>query len=382
MFRPWFALLCVAALFPAGRAAAAEVCDLPPRFGLTPAAVAIVRTACNEHRLWWRPFIDRDGRLAGLRVTEAERADLADDGIEAWQRVATYWRDSGTLGAMGRFDGAESCQQLDGSRYRENDCRAFIVDNPWSAAFVSYVMVRAGVAGFHTSIRHIDYIRAAYQAGADGLPYRFADPQQEKPAPGDLLCFLRGRRQPVGTAGLREALARGRPLPWESHCDIVVAANVGGDQTLYLIGGNVFNAVTMRKLKLDRSGRLQLDAPLAQDQNDEGAALECTPGHEELCDFNRQDWSALLKLQPQAQVLLPPAPTDPAAAPMTTPAAPAASAAPGTPAAPPAPPAPPTGPNTPAAASPIPSATPAAPQPTAPTGNQAPKTEPQSQPQR
>lgn len=374
MFRPWFALLCVAALFPAGRAAAAEVCDLPPRFGLTPAAVAIVRTACNEHRLWWRPFIDRDGRLAGLRVTEAERADLADDGIEAWQRVAAYWRDSGTLGAMGQIDGAASCQQLDGSRYRENDCRAFIVDNPWSAAFVSYVMVRAGVAGFRTSIRHIDYIRAAYQAGADGLPYRYADPQQEKPAPGDLLCFLRGRRQPVGAAGLREALARGRPLPWESHCDIVVAANVGGDQTLYLIGGNVFNAVTMRKLKLDRSGRLQLDAPLAQEQNDEGAALECTPGHEELCDVNRQDWSALLKLQPQAQLLPPTPPTVPAPMPIAPPPATPASATPGTPAVPPAPP---TAPNPPAPP-PAPAAAPAPPQPAAPSSNDTPTIEPQS----
>ncbi|KWV13888.1 DUF2272 domain-containing protein [Xanthomonas translucens] len=303
MARHWFALLCAAALFPAGRAAAAEVCDLPPRFGLSPAAVAIVHTACNEHRLWWRPFIDSNGRLAGLRVTEAERSYLADHGIEAWQRVAAYWRDSGTLGAMGGSDGATSCQQLDGSRYRQADCRAFLVDNPWSAAFVSWVMVRAGVDGFHASVRHIDYIRAAYQAGSDGLPYRYADPQQDKPAPGDLLCFLRGRKQPLGASGLREALARGGARPWESHCDIVVAANVGGDHTLYLIGGNVLNAVTMRKLPLDRAGRLQLQAPLAQDQvGDDGAGLECTPGREELCDFNRQDWAALLQLQPQAQL--------------------------------------------------------------------------------
>ncbi|WP_155616671.1 DUF2272 domain-containing protein, partial [Xanthomonas translucens] len=171
------------------------------------------------------------------------------------------------------------------------------------AAFVSWVMVRAGVDGFHASVRHIDYIRAAYQAGSDGLPYRYADPQQDKPAPGDLLCFLRGRKQPLGASGLREALARGGARPWESHCDIVVAANVGGDHTLYLIGGNVLNAVTMRKLPLDRAGRLQLQAPLAQDQvGDDGAGLECTPGREELCDFNRQDWAALLQLQPQAQL--------------------------------------------------------------------------------
>ncbi|WP_241544077.1 DUF2272 domain-containing protein, partial [Xanthomonas translucens] len=141
------------------------------------------------------------------------------------------------------------------------------------------------------------------KAGSDGLPYRYADPQQDKPAPGDLLCFLRGRKQPLGASGLREALARGGARPWESHCDIVVAANVGGDHTLYLIGGNVLNAVTMRKLPLDRAGRLQLQAPLAQDQvGDDGAGLECTPGREELCDFNRQDWAALLQLQPQAQL--------------------------------------------------------------------------------
>lgn len=32
-------------------AAAAEACDVPPRFGLSPLAVAIRNTACNEHRL-------------------------------------------------------------------------------------------------------------------------------------------------------------------------------------------------------------------------------------------------------------------------------------------------------------------------------------------
>lgn len=361
MARPWFALLCVAALLPAGRAAAAEVCDVPPRFGLSQAAIAIVRATCNEHRLWWRPFIDAQGRLASLRVTEAERSYLADHGIEAWQRVASYWRDSGTLGAMGGSDGASSCQAPDGSRYTQSDCRAFIVDNPWSAAFVSYVMGRAGVVGFRGSPRHIDYIRAAYQAGADGAPYRYADPGQEKPAPGDLLCFLRGRKDALGPAGLQQALTRGGALPWKSHCDVVIAANVGGDHTLYLIGGNVLNAVTMRKLKLDRAGRLQLPAPLAQDQtSDDGAGLECTPGREELCDFNRQDWAALLKLQPQA-MLYPPA-TPGAAPPVPDPSA--TPPAPGTPTAPAASP----------AATPVPAPTPptptAAPQTAEPPGTE------------
>ncbi len=69
-------------------AAAAEACDIPPRFGTSPVAIAIVRNTCNERRLWQRPFIDAKGRLASLGVTEAESGYLADHGVVAWQRVA------------------------------------------------------------------------------------------------------------------------------------------------------------------------------------------------------------------------------------------------------------------------------------------------------
>ena len=31
-----------------------------------------MRSACNEHRLWQRPFIDSKGKLASLGVTEAD----------------------------------------------------------------------------------------------------------------------------------------------------------------------------------------------------------------------------------------------------------------------------------------------------------------------
>ncbi|MEA9754150.1 DUF2272 domain-containing protein [Xanthomonas campestris] len=319
---PWICLLLAGC---GGTAAAAEVCDIPPRFGTSPAAIAIVRGACNEHRLWQRPFIDSKGKLASLGVTEAESASLADDGMIAWQRVAGYWRDSGTLASMGGSAGASSCAALDGSRYTASDCRAFLVDNPWSAAFISWVMTQAGVSGFRRSARHLDYIRSAYHDGATG-PYQFTDPAVEKPAPGDMLCLLRGRDVSLGYAGLRAALGGSAPMPWKSHCDVVVAANVGGDRTLYLIGGNVFNAVMMRKMPLDRAGRVvlptpQTDASQGESENEDslGAARECTPAHEELCDFNRRDWAALLKLRPDAAVTAPP-PTEPLPAP-TAPAA-------------------------------------------------------------
>ncbi|WP_042832365.1 DUF2272 domain-containing protein, partial [Xanthomonas citri] len=91
-----------------------------------------------------------------------------------------------------------------------------------------------------------------------------------------------------------------------------------------LIGGNVFNTVMMRKMPLDRAGRVVLPTPQSdstQDQNEDslGIASECTPAHEELCDFNRRDWAALLKLRPDAAVAAPP-PTAPLPTPDTAPA--------------------------------------------------------------
>ncbi|KAF1016383.1 MAG: hypothetical protein GAK31_01881 [Stenotrophomonas maltophilia] len=284
-------------------AAAAEACDVPPRFGLSPLAVAIRNTACNEHRLWFRPFIDRDGRAASLSVTEAENEHLADNGLIAWQRVVGYWRDSGTLNPMGSLPGASSCLAPLGTRYTDSDCRALLVDNPWSAAFISWVMVRAGVPGFNTSPRHIDYIRIAYQGGPGAVPYRLADPATTKPAPGDLLCFLRDRSTTLSYSGLLQALDNGSVGHWKSHCEVVVAANLGGDQTLYLVGGNVMNTVAMRLLQLDRTGLIQL--PPARERNGSGIDTGCTPGREDECSFNRQDWAALLQLTATAPLVAP-----------------------------------------------------------------------------
>jgi hypothetical protein len=297
-----FLSCCLVLLLPAFAASAAEVCDIPPRYGLSDTAKAIVRSACNEHRLWYRPFIDRDGRIASLGVTEAEAVHLADNGLYAWQRVVGYWRDSGTLSAMGAIPGASSCMQPTGSRYTDSDCRAFLVDNPWSAAFISWVMTRASVPNFNRSPRHIDYIRAAYQGGGGALPYRLADPTSERPAPGDMLCYLRDRSTTLNYSGLVQALGSGNAGHWKSHCEVVIGANMGGDRTLYLIGGNVANTVAMRKLTLDRTGLLEL--PKAASSSTTATLVEpgCSPGQEDECNLNRQDWAALLKLTATAPV--------------------------------------------------------------------------------
>lgn len=344
----------------------AEVCDTAPAAAAGRTAAAIVRTACQEHRQWDRAFIETDGRLVSLGATEAERARLADGSTPAWRQVARYWRESGTLSSMAATPGASSCQYAYASREADNDCRAFIVDNPWSAAFISWVMARSPLYGFGGSPRHIDYIARAWR-DPQGSPYLFADPFSARPAPGDLLCFLRSGDEGRGAAGLRQALGGEGRLPTRSHCEIVVAAGFKGDGKLYLIGGNVLNSVVMRKLPLDRDGRLLASAlgvparaapgtPVyaandsgmrAADEAAEDAAFPgaaaCRPGDPAACNFNHRDWAVLLRLKPQAQLggyfrvatsPTPPAPSTQASA-ATAPAAtpvPSATAAPTTPA--------------------------------------------------
>lgn len=112
------------------QALAVEVCELPPVNGSSAAAQAIVRTACEEHRLWGQSFINRHGRIAKLGITESESDTLADQKSIAWQQVALYWRESSTLAMTGSAPGSSSCAALDNSRNTANDCRAFLLDTP------------------------------------------------------------------------------------------------------------------------------------------------------------------------------------------------------------------------------------------------------------
>jgi hypothetical protein len=266
-------------------AVAAGVCPTgaDPAAGMGPRDGAI---ACAENTLWGSPFIDSDGRLASMTVGEAEQSLLADRATPAWRRVVDYWRGSGLLWGMGQRAGARECALPD-SAPALAACRGFVVDTPWSAAFVSWVLVRAGVPGFRPSASHVDYVRDAVRQ-PDG-PYALADPDTTAPAPGDLLCFS---RQPTvrDYAGLRALLAGGSPFGLAMHCDIVAATDPAHGRA-YLVGGNVLQGATLRVLNLNRKG-LFWDLPRR--------GPGCGPADPAGCSFNRQDWVALLKLRPMA----------------------------------------------------------------------------------
>lgn len=279
-------------------AQAGEVCAPPS--GPDSYAARIAAIACQENGLWFGAFIDANGRLASTTVAEAETERLRDGSTPAWRRVADYWKGSGLLWQMSSFAGAADCSSVptaDPNQMRSANasCRAFLIDNPWSAVFVSYVMNRAGVPNFRASASHIDYVRDAY-LHPDSSPFQFVDPDNAMPAPGDLLCFVRASDTVFGHQGLKAFLDRDQGA-LNMHCDI--AAAVGGGK-LYLIGGNVLQGVTLRELNLNNGGRLW-----ALPRRGAGPS-DCRPGHEAGCNFNRQDWAALLKLKTMTPTTPPP----------------------------------------------------------------------------
>lgn len=270
--------------------AAVRPCDIQPNAEKTAAfRLKIVAKACKEHADWYAPFINEKGRVGwgdGSIPMEAEQKDEAlANGDMPWQRVAEYWRGV-PLSSMRGIDGARECEAPPRDWRDAASCRAFILDNPWSAAFVSYVMRTAGVESFGFSHEHIAYIRDASDPASPRRRYRMVAPDQERPELGDLLCYVRGS----GIKNHRmlvDFLARGGDS-LKTHCDIVIGVNLNGDSKLYVIGGNVMQTVMMRKLSLNEAG---LFSPPERKKG------VCRINEEQACSLSMKTWVALLKLQ-------------------------------------------------------------------------------------
>jgi len=118
--------------------------------------------------------------------------------------------------------------------------------NPWSAAFVSWVMCEAGLADsneFARAIAHITYIDQAIDARDGRAPesaYVAYDPGEATIEPGDMLC--RGSRPSYRSIDERRS-QRGEGA--RTHCDIVVKVDTANDRFL-VIGGNVRGWVRLK----------------------------------------------------------------------------------------------------------------------------------------
>ena len=296
------------AWFLAPQALAADPCPLLRAQTASPnTATRIAAYACKENQNWYRTFIDGDGRVFGPRIYEAENSGLAD-GIEAWRHVAMYWNEAGLLGSAYGRAGASECAYAATASFPSPSCRAFIIDTPWSAAFVSWVMRRAGVPGFRGSASHVSYVRDAYKDSANSA-YQVQDPRAAKAAVGDLLCSVRSAARVYGYGDLATLLSMPNNAGLAMHCDIVVGVAPGN--YAYLVGGNVAQSVTMRMLRVAPNGYFaNLPTRSLSDP-------ECSPDQPGNCNANRADWAVMLKLKPAAELAKLPPPYVPPSTPMT-----------------------------------------------------------------
>lgn len=189
---------------------AAEIAA-PPSFNAAALRAQVVRVANQEWARWNRGGrrTERDPRMA---------ATLQD-----------YWK-SGAGVAVRR-------DQLASAEFQQA--------HPWSAAFISWVMRRAGAGRyFRYAASHAAYIVAARENRRSGRPnpFRAFRTTEVRPQVGDLACKRRaGSRATYDTVRVGDT----------THCDVVTAVQPG---RITLVGGNVDNSVSRRTLPLDADG--------------------------------------------------------------------------------------------------------------------------------
>jgi hypothetical protein len=190
---------------------------------------AAVQIAYRE----WRAFGQKQ-----VTSSKTESADSRERDEGLWQRVGEYWWLGFDYGAPdGAWTGIHDANGVEFARGRDGEFA-------WSAAFISYVMRMAGAGKrFPYAPSHSDYINAA--RSQPGLAVSAQPLDQYAPVPGDLICMWRGNN-PVRFADLPAGHFPG-------HCDIVVNRAAGA---LEVIGGNVDNAVSMKRVPVGPDGRL------------------------------------------------------------------------------------------------------------------------------
>jgi hypothetical protein len=313
----------------------------------------IARIAIEEFTRFGGHQIDSDGRLFRFGLTEAEHTEeygadrLARLGDLGWWQVMKYWRalygndvvnklevrgyrdasnlmDDAQAAALLRTDAAQLLRAAEGVSdpnareiLRETALRAAIIDTPWSAAFVSYVIKQSGVTAnaFQFANAHRVFIYAAFAASAAEETneagewlYR-ACPLITRPRPGDLICQ---QREPALADASDEAVREriraelaghtDTRTVQRTHCEVVAYIDEPA-RKIYTIGGNVNQAVTARKLNL--RGDLKFSAAqkgncggpghwtLPQPSSDLHQATNLT----ENCSLNEKKWFVLLQLR-------------------------------------------------------------------------------------
>jgi hypothetical protein len=330
----WFALLFAVTLSLQTKAAefdlsrAARACHAGSARPVHDARIlAAIERAREEHRLFGGQLIDRAGGIVRIGFHEAEFDRLKTESMPTWQRVAQFWaslRDDQppsfrapggnkisrklVLERIAGLGGANGVAPLDANELdaiRSTLLRSALVDHPWSAAFISFLMRQSGFdqREFEFSDSHVDYVDQAFAASAAELrgaasesAYRACDVITTRPRAGDLICLTREDAAGIDSYAallaeveMRRAASGSHEIPM--HCDLVTSADEGGNAKLDAIGGNVFQSVTLRQMTLN--ARKTLGAKYLQTQS----VHSCGAGQGCARNLSRRPWVVLLQFR-------------------------------------------------------------------------------------
>ena len=174
---------------------------------------------------------------------EAPRAMRLNRRFGVWENDRRM--DASIAGYWSATPDGEDVVARQNQQWRDTDGEAFWVE-PWSAAFISWVMCEAGLGDesqFRRSIAHWVYVDQAIEATDGAAPeaaYVAHEVGEVAVAPGDLICNARATARYRTLADRRVDLGRQAPL----HCDIVVRVDADA-LTMAVIGGNVVNGVSL-----------------------------------------------------------------------------------------------------------------------------------------
>lgn len=311
--------------------AASSACLRHDRPG--PLGLAIAKVALGEYAQFSGHRINAAGALwkAGasesetemLRDPETGAPDAGQPGRYAWRRVWEYWLalerhvpgeawGRKVIAAPGlledplasgratetRLNNLFARADTDGNdALRQAAVRAAMNDSPWSAAFISYVMDKAGLDGrqFRFASAHWQYVQRALQA-PEGYAYRACDSRTTVPAVGDLLCYSRGGPLLKDFASWRTAALQ-PGFSAAAHCEVVVEVDTDAEK-IETVGGNVVQSVARRRLRLNEAHVLSLSHD--PDRHPVHANSACARDRTcEESNLNLQYWGMLLQLKAQ-----------------------------------------------------------------------------------
>jgi hypothetical protein len=308
----------------------------------------IAQAAIDEYVLFGGHQIDANGTLIRFGLTAAAPEDEKDGATnlsqQGWRRVMAYWQalygdnvgpmlevrahpdTSVPTEAAPLLDAtpAELLQAIEGVSdlrlreiLREATLRAAVIDTPWSAAFVSYVVRKSGVDAnaFQFSNAHRTYIYDAFATSSaeltdktDDRLYRACPLTATKPRVGDIIC---NHREPAlvdaNEDAVRERIraelsggADGRSVR-RTHCELVAFVDAPASK-MYTIGGNVLKGVAARKMHL-RQPDLKFSAAEPVHCGNPGhwtlpeSSAPDTPESTDKCSLSGYKWFVLLQMR-------------------------------------------------------------------------------------